>query len=117
MKNRIDKPWGYEEILESNDDYLFKKLHMKKGHKCSLQYHDHKTETIFVLSGILKILVSNPETQEFNAMSITLIPGQHLTIKRGFIHRMVAEQDCTYLEASSPFPNDVIRIEDDYDRT
>jgi len=116
MKNRIDKPWGYEETLESNSEYLFKKLFMKKDHKCSLQYHNHKTETIFVLSGILKILVSNPKTQEFNPVSTTLIPGQYLTIEKGLIHRMVAEQDCTYLEASSPFPEDVIRVKDDYGR-
>ena len=51
----IDKPWGKEELLEINDHYMVKKLTMRKGHRCSLQYHKQKKETIYVLSGQLKI--------------------------------------------------------------
>jgi hypothetical protein len=52
---KIDKPWGYEELLECNDKYVVKKLFMKKGNSCSIQYHELKTETIVVLSGKLNI--------------------------------------------------------------
>lgn len=52
----IEKPWGQEEVLEINDRYLVKKLTMHKGHRCSLQYHLVKKETIYVLSGQLKII-------------------------------------------------------------
>ena len=55
MRNIIKKPWGHEELLEKNNKYMFKKLYMKKGHRCSLQYHRKKTETILVLKGILRI--------------------------------------------------------------
>ena len=51
----IKKPWGREELLEKNKKYMVKRLFMKKGHRCSLQYHNKKKETIFVLSGKLKI--------------------------------------------------------------
>lgn len=51
----IKKPWGSEEILEKNEHYVVKRLTMKKGHRCSLQFHEHKKETIFVLEGKLKI--------------------------------------------------------------
>ncbi len=50
-----EKPWGYEELIECNDKYVVKKLFMKKGHCCSVQYHELKTETIVVLSGKLNI--------------------------------------------------------------
>lgn len=57
MKNKIiPKPWGQEEVIEINDKYMVKKLTMHAGHRCSLQYHNHKRETIYVLSGRLKII-------------------------------------------------------------
>ena len=55
-KNKINKPWGYEELISFNKKYVLKKLFMKKGHRCSLQFHKKKHETIFVLKGRLKVL-------------------------------------------------------------
>ena len=57
MKNKIKKPWGHEEVIEINKKYMFKKLFMKKGHRCSLQFHNKKKETVFVLSGKLKLIL------------------------------------------------------------
>ena len=54
---KIEKPWGYEELIECNDRYVVKKLFMKKGHSCSIQYHELKTETIIVLNGTLNIYI------------------------------------------------------------
>ena len=48
----IEKPWGKEEVVEINDRYMVKKLTMWKDHRCSLQYHEIKRETIYVLSGL-----------------------------------------------------------------
>ena len=42
---------------------VLKKLVMHKGHRCSLQYHEQKHETIFVLEGKLKITVG-PSLEE-----------------------------------------------------
>ena len=50
LKQRIEKPWGFEEIIEVNDKYVVKKLHMEQGHRCSLQFHEQKHETVVVLS-------------------------------------------------------------------
>ena len=52
----IEKPWGREEVVEINDKYMVKKLTMWAGHRCSLQFHNIKKETIYVLSGVLKII-------------------------------------------------------------
>ena len=51
----IEKPWGREEILELNDKYMLKRITMLKNCRCSLQYHNNKQETIYVLSGELNI--------------------------------------------------------------
>ena len=47
----VNKPWGQETWLELNDKYCYKKIFFKEGHQCSLQYHEHKKETIHVVSG------------------------------------------------------------------
>tara|TARA_R100000808_G_C2149493_1_gene157898 strand:+ start:1641 stop:1862 length:222 start_codon:yes stop_codon:yes gene_type:complete len=37
---KVDKPWGYELWLELNEFYAYKLIHMKKGNRSSLQWHD-----------------------------------------------------------------------------
>ena len=59
MKKRIDKPWGYEALVELNDSYAVKFLFMKKGNQCSLQHHEYKTETLMVLEGELEVFFNN----------------------------------------------------------
>ena len=54
-EKKIIKPWGYELLIEKNKKYMFKKLFMKKGHRCRLQYHKKKIETIFIVSENQKI--------------------------------------------------------------
>ena len=114
MKNKkINKPWGYEILIEKNKKYMFKELFMKKNHRCSLQYHKKKTETIFVVSGKLKIFTGKNKK---NLKQKTFRAKQTITIKPKTIHRMQAMVDTVYLEASSPEFYDVIRLSDDYGR-
>lgn len=111
MKNKkIDKPWGYEELIELNDKYCLKKLFMKKGNRCSLQFHEKKLETIYVLNGSLTI--------ELNKEIILLKPSESITISVGQVHRMSAvDADVLYLESSTPELDDVVRVEDDFGRS
>ena len=109
----IKKPWGQEEILEINEKYMFKRLTMNKGHRCSLQYHNLKHETIYVLKGKLNILIG--DTEEY-ITSKTFLPNESVSLKPGVIHRMEAVEDCVYLEASTPELEDVVRLNDDYAR-
>jgi mannose-6-phosphate isomerase len=110
----IEKPWGKEELLEINDYYMVKKLTMWKGHRCSLQYHNHKKETIYVLSGQLKIYSG----LSANELSVKIYgPNQTITLSPGVIHRMEGVEDSVYIEASTPQMDDVVRIQDDYNRT
>ena len=109
----IKKPWGAEEIIEHNEHYVVKRLIMKKGHRCSLQYHEKKKETIFVISGSLNITLGN-DTNNLNEKVYS--SGDSLTLNPGQIHRMEAIEDSIYLEASTPELDDVIRLKDDYKR-
>lgn len=105
----IIKPWGYEQIIQQNDNYVVKKLFMKNGERCSLQKHVFKLETIVVLDGVLTITIDgyNEDYSNYN----------HVSIPPNTIHRMSAKNgDVLYLECSTNHLDDVIRIEDDYQR-
>jgi mannose-6-phosphate isomerase len=109
----IEKPWGKEEVIEINDKYMMKKLTMWKGHRCSLQYHNIKCETIYVLSGALRIY-TGPTQNELT--SRVFHSGETITLTPGVVHRMEADEDSVYLEASTPEMDDVVRLVDDYQR-
>jgi mannose-6-phosphate isomerase-like protein (cupin superfamily) len=107
----IEKPWGKEEVLEINEHYLVKRLTMWKGHRCSLQFHRVKRETIYVLSG--RLCIRYGEDQE-SLESRVFGPGESITIEAGVVHRMEGVEDSVYLEASTPEMDDVVRLTDDY---
>ena len=110
----IEKPWGKEEILEINNAYMVKRLTMRHGHRCSLQLHEKKRETIYVLSGSLTIMHGTAAER----LECTIYaPGQSITLQPGLVHRMQADDgDCVYIEASTPEMDDVVRLDDDYQR-
>lgn len=110
---KIEKPWGYEELVECNDKYVVKKLFMKKNNCCSIQYHELKKETIVVLSGVLKIYIGNDinNLEEKNYML-----GDTITIQPYTIHRMEAVEDSLYIETSTNELWDVVRLQDNYNR-
>ena len=61
MSGRVDvrhvpKPWGHETIWAHTDRYVGKILHIKAGHALSVQYHERKDETVYLLSGETEVL-------------------------------------------------------------
>jgi mannose-6-phosphate isomerase-like protein (cupin superfamily) len=112
--NFIPKPWGSETIIETNKSYTVKKLFMRTGHKCSLQYHKKKHETIYILDGIMNLWVGIDENSiEHKILNI----GDTYVIKPGIVHRMESLDDCYYLESSTSELDDVVRLQDEYGRT
>lgn len=109
----VDKPWGYEQWLELNEFYAFKLIFMKAGNQSSLQYHEHKYETNYVIKGKAK-LVYEDSNKELKEMEIEAGDGWSVPI--GKIHRVIAIEDYIALEVSTPHLNDVIRLEDDTNR-
>lgn len=110
---KVEKPWGYEELVECNDSYVVKKLFMKTGCACSTQYHTNKRETIMILSGSLKI--STGSTLE-SLTSAIYTPFQTITIQPYTVHKMEAVEDCLYMETSTNELWDVVRLKDLYGR-
>src|SRR5688572_21170754 len=114
VPRRVEKPWGYEIIWAHTDRYVGKILHVRAGHALSLQYHEHKDETIYLLSGELKFYVGSSAE---GLQEVTLNQGESYHVTTGTVHRMVAVTDVDILEASTPELDDVVRLEDRYGRT
>ncbi len=109
---RIEKPWGYELIWARTDRYVGKLLHIRQGHKLSLQYHNRKDETIYLQAGRLRLVVDEGHGLVEKEMN----PGDGFHIPPLMKHRMVALTDCDVLEVSTPELDDVVRLEDAYGR-
>jgi len=112
LKN-IKKVWGSEELIEYNDHYVVKKLFMKKGECCSMQYHELKRETIYILSGKIKLYIGNDIN---NIIERIMLAHDTITIEPYTIHRMEGIEDSYYLESSTNELYDVIRLQDKYNR-
>lgn len=110
---RVDKPWGYELIWAETDKYVGKILHVNAGEALSLQYHETKDETIFLLSGTM-LLQAGPAVDELTDYHMEA--GQRFHVTTGTLHRMVAKTDADILEASTPHLEDIVRLEDRYGR-
>lgn len=111
---KVEKPWGYELIWARTGDYVGKMLHIRKGHKLSLQYHRQKEETIFVQAGVMNFVFENDEGV---VEEILLQAGEAHHIPVGRKHRMIAVEDCNVFEVSTPQLDDVVRLEDSYGRS
>lgn len=110
---KVEKPWGYEELIECNDNYVVKKLFFKQGNSCSIQYHELKAETMIVLSGKLKIYIGDDIN---NLDSKIYTSGDYVTIKPYTIHRAEALEDSLMIECSTNQLWDVVRLKDNYNR-
>lgn len=110
---RVDKPWGWEIWWARTDKYVGKLLHVKAGHKLSLQYHERKDETLHLQSGAIRLMIDDGA----GLVEVPMAPGESRHIPAGTIHRIIAMEDSDILEVSTPEVEDVVRLDDDYGRT
>ena len=112
---RVDKPWGHELIWAHTDRYVGKILHIRAGHALSVQSHERKDETVYLLRGeIIYRVQRSGESQEME--EVRLRAGESFRLAAGTIHQMEAVTDCDVLEASTPDLDDVVRLSDRYGR-
>ena len=115
-KREVIKPWGKEVIWAETKDYVGKLLYITEGHKLSLQYHEQKEETILVVSGTLEILVGGKGRRGISTLRLSEGDTYHVT--PGTVHRFAAScgTNVVLAEVSTNYLDDVVRLEDDYDR-
>ncbi|HOG29963.1 MAG TPA: cupin domain-containing protein [Vicinamibacterales bacterium] len=109
---RTEKPWGYELLWAKTSQYVGKIIHVNAGHALSLQYHRVKTESVYLAAGRVVY-----EIEEGGRLARReLVPGDHLHIPAGTVHRVTAIEDADIFEVSTPELDDVVRLEDRYGR-
>ena len=114
---RQEKPWGHEQIFAAeNGKYVGKIIHVTAGRSLSLQYHEHKEETICLISGEADVqyggLADELTVRRFG-------PGDTIHLPAGIVHRVTAISDIVFAEASTAPPGwreDVVRLQDAYGR-
>ena len=114
---RVDKPWGHEDIFAGVEgSYVGKLLTVRAGESLSLQYHHEKDETIALVSGRAELDLGTA------ADALTAVPlqvGTSVHVPPGLLHRLRALDDSVFVEASTAAPGwreDVVRLEDRYGR-
>ena len=109
---RVPKPWGHELIWAKTDRYAGKILHIEAGHVLSLQYHNKKDESIYVLRGQIILRLQQGDTLIERSMS----EGEAFHIAPKVVHQFEAVETSDLLEASTPEIEDVVRLKDRYGR-
>ena len=136
MTKFVKKHWGQELWIADGikTPYALKRILFLAGNRTSLQVHQFKTETNYVLSGSGKLYISrdvfnintfltkgmsNEQVNDYEkSMDIVdLMPGVIFNVFPGYVHRVVAITDLEFMEASTPELDDVFRLQDDQGRT
>ncbi len=114
MHKIVHKPWGKEEWLALNEFYCYKRIYINAGYKTSYQYHQFKHETNYIISGTAEVWLENGEgVVEKKIMKA----GDFFDVAPPKKHRVIAITDIILQEVSTPHVDDVIRINDEFNRT
>ena len=107
------RPWGMYEVLLDSDECKVKRITVAPGQKLSYQYHHKRAEIWTVVKGELTIVLDDDKV--FRKY------GESIKIPKGSRHRAWNETDeqVEFIEVQTGTyfgEDDIIRIEDDYNR-
>ena len=107
------RPWGEYEILLDDDKVKVKRIRVKPNKRLSYQYHHKRSEAWTITEGVGTITL-NGETSDY-------ISGQTILIPQGTKHRIENKTNNKIIfievQTGSYFgEDDIVRIEDDYNR-
>jgi len=110
----VQKPWGSELIWAETDDYAGKILFVKAGESISLQYHEVKDESWYVLQGRARLELGEVGQDALEVLEIG--PGRAFRFRPGTVHRVTGIEDTHIVEVSTAHLADVVRMADSYGR-
>lgn len=107
------RPWGSYTVLEESNGYKIKRIDVKPGKRLSLQKHFHRSEHWIVVSGTATVIVGDEKR--------LVRPNESTYIKAGEIHRLENEGRIPVVLIEAQVgeytgEDDIIRLEDDFDR-
>lgn len=107
------RPWGQYWVLENADTHKVKRIEVNPGGRLSYQYHHKRAEVWTIVEGVGRITLDG-EIKDYKAGEVAIIP-------LGAKHRIenATDEKCVFIEVQhgSYFgEDDIVRIEDDYNR-
>ena len=107
------RPWGGYIVTLETKRVKNKEISVKPGHRLSYQYHTKRDENWVIIQGIAKVTIDGKIEY--------LKAGNQTTIKRLQKHRVenVGKELLIFIEVQTGEyfgEDDIVRIEDDYDR-
>ena len=107
------RPWGMYEVLLNSPECKVKRITVDPGQKLSYQYHLKRSENWTIIKGHLTVILDDEK--------IFRSPGESVRILQGEKHRAWNETDeiVQFIEVQTGTyfgEDDIIRIEDDYNR-
>lgn len=107
------RPWGEYWVLEDAPTHKVKRIEVYPNGRLSYQYHQKRAEVWTIIQGIAHVTLDGIE-KEYQ-------PGEVIQIAQGTKHRIAnkQEQACVFIEVQygSYFgEDDIVRLEDDYNR-
>ena len=111
---KVHRPWGSYQSVDNGERHQVKRIIVKPGGRLSLQKHHHRSEHWIVVRGAARVTV--------NELIKTVHENESIYIPIGSVHRLenpgkiqlelIEVQTGSYLGE-----DDIIRIEDDYQRS
>lgn len=108
-----ERPWGKYFVLADESHYKLKRIIVEPGQRLSYQYHHHRQEFWTLVEGQAVVIL--------DAVEHTLNYGESIAIPQGAKHRIenrtTAPLVFIEVQTGSYFgEDDIVRIEDEYDR-
>ena len=111
---KVHRPWGSYQSVDNGDRYQVKRITVKAGERLSLQKHHHRSEHWIVVRGTARVTIDE--------VVKTVHENESIYIPIGAVHRLenpgkillelIEVQTGSYLGE-----DDIIRLEDDYQRS
>jgi mannose-1-phosphate guanylyltransferase/mannose-6-phosphate isomerase len=111
---KVHRPWGSYQSVDNGDRHQVKRIIVKPGGRLSLQKHHHRSEHWIVVRGAARVTV--------NDLVKTVHENESIYIPIGAVHRLENPGkillELIEVQTGSYFgEDDIIRIEDDYQRS
>jgi mannose-6-phosphate isomerase-like protein (cupin superfamily) len=104
------KSWGREIWIANNPLYCGKILEIDEGKRCSLHFHELKTESFYLRAGRLKVRIKESSEAEL-IQEFEMGAGECMDVHPGLVHQMEALEKSELIEFSTQhFDSDSHRL-------
>ena len=108
-----ERPWGRFFVIHNENNYKLKRIEVDPGGRLSYQYHNKRSEAWTIVEGAGTITLNGKIKQYTKGQTVLIPQGIKHRIENKEINKLVfiEVQTGTYFGE-----DDIVRVEDDYNR-